>query len=82
MSYSGDGLRPNGKGEQMTTLNEMPVSGYLGKAFNRAFWRGLTPDARIELRREYRYLRKTTRLPPRWSAGVVTRILAVTAWDH
>ena len=66
----------------MIDLDTIADTGYLGKKFSRAVWSGLTPDARIELRREYRFMRKTYRLEPRQASGAVLRIVTVCHWDH
>ena len=66
----------------MIDLDAIADTGYLGKKFSRAVWSGLSRDARIELRREYRHLRRACDLLPRTASGCILRIVAVCHWDH
>jgi hypothetical protein len=66
----------------MVDIDGLADAGYLGKKFSRAVWSGLSPDARIELRREYRHLRKGAQVTPRMASGVILRVVAVCHWDN
>lgn len=66
----------------MIDLDTISATGYLGKKFSRAVWSGLTPDARVELRREYRHLREDYRMVPQAASSCILRIVAVCHWDH
>ena len=66
----------------MIDLDTIADTGYLGKKFSRAVWSGLTPDARIELRKEYRLTRERFHMTPRQASSLILRIVTVCHWDH
>ena len=66
----------------MIDLDTIADTGYLGKKFSRAVWSGLSRDVRIELRKEYRFMRKIYHLEPRQASGAVLRIVTVCHWEH
>ena len=66
----------------MIDLDAIADTGYLGKKFSRAVWSGLDRAQRVELRREYKHLRKGYRMGPRAASSCILRIVAVCHWDH
>lgn len=66
----------------MIDLDTIADTGYLGKKFSRAVWSGLSRDARVELRKEYRQMRLGWQMQPRTASGIILRIVAVCHWDH